>query len=159
MAAGMPGTGIGGLFYVACALWMPFHEVYRKVRFPHEPRRWRSVLKHFAIAISVAASLLLMGWILLPIRGTTVGGGGSGAESAKLIAMSATALTVLLLAAVLLIVEVTRWKLATNRRPIAIPLPPLGQIVRRRRVRTPIHSGPHPQSQNCDPREHRSDAP
>ena len=56
--AGLPGTGIGGLFYLLLALAMPFVEVVRSVRGRRGPSRWRLVLTQFAQACAILAALV-----------------------------------------------------------------------------------------------------
>ncbi|WP_148612099.1 hypothetical protein [Nocardioides rubriscoriae] len=56
--AGLPGTGIGGLFYLLLALCMPVVEVVRTVRGDTEPGRWRQVLTQFALACAILVSLV-----------------------------------------------------------------------------------------------------
>jgi hypothetical protein len=55
--AGIPGTGLGGLFYLALALCMPFVEGYRSLRGRSAPGRWRQVGTQFALACGVLAAL------------------------------------------------------------------------------------------------------
>ncbi len=56
--AGLPGTGLGGLFYLLLALVMPVVEVVRTLRGDTEPGRWRQVLTQFALACAILASLV-----------------------------------------------------------------------------------------------------
>ena len=55
--AGLPGTGLGGLFYVLLALWMPVAELWRTLRGHSSRERWRHVLTQFAMACGVVASV------------------------------------------------------------------------------------------------------
>jgi len=54
MVVGLPGTGIGGLFYLLMTLWMPFHELYVLARGKSSLARWRFI----------AFNLLMVGAIL-----------------------------------------------------------------------------------------------
>jgi hypothetical protein len=56
--AGLPGTGLGGLFYIALALCMPVIEGYRTLRGRSTPGRWRHVATQFAMACGVLAALV-----------------------------------------------------------------------------------------------------
>lgn len=65
MTPGIPGTGIGGLFYILSALAMPLAElVNRQSR--GTPRRWRQVARQFAIASGILVALALTAWVILP---------------------------------------------------------------------------------------------
>jgi hypothetical protein len=63
MNPGMPGTGIGGLFYVLSALWMPICEVWRRSR-GKTSVRWFLIAKQFAIAVGVVAVMSGVFWAL-----------------------------------------------------------------------------------------------
>jgi hypothetical protein len=64
MTAGLPGAGIGGLFYLASTFLMPVRSVFERLsgRAPSVPmrRQTHSVL----IAVGILASLWLTGWLL-----------------------------------------------------------------------------------------------
>ena len=61
MNPGLPGTGIGGLFYIASALLMPAFEVWRRWR-GDATRRGRLVARQFAIAVGVVAAMSGVFW-------------------------------------------------------------------------------------------------
>src|SRR5438128_10609366 len=63
--AGRPGTGIGGIFYLASALAMPFREAYRRVR-GRSPGggNWRAVAAQLAIASGILGAMWVTGWLL-----------------------------------------------------------------------------------------------
>jgi hypothetical protein len=63
MNPGLPGTGIGGLFYILTALWMPVCEIWRWCR-GNATGRWPLVAKQFAIAIGVVAATSGVFWAL-----------------------------------------------------------------------------------------------
>lgn len=52
-SAGLPGTGLGGLLYLALALVMPVREVYLTIRGRSSLERWKVVARQFAIACGV----------------------------------------------------------------------------------------------------------
>ena len=56
--AGLPGTGLGGLFYVLLALWMPVAELYATVRGRSSRARWRQVGAQFALACGIVAAVV-----------------------------------------------------------------------------------------------------
>jgi hypothetical protein len=43
MFAGLPGTGIGGIFYLLLTLWMPIHELYLTFTGRSSLARWRFI--------------------------------------------------------------------------------------------------------------------
>lgn len=68
MSVGMPGTGIGGMFYLLSALATPLSEAYRRVR-----RRagsglgtggWRPVAGQLGLAGGIVAGMWATGWLL-----------------------------------------------------------------------------------------------
>jgi hypothetical protein len=62
MTPGLPGAGIGGIFYLVAALLAPLCEAVRTIRGQGSRRRWRSVLNPFLLAVSILALLWLTAW-------------------------------------------------------------------------------------------------
>jgi hypothetical protein len=60
--AGLPGAGIGGLFYVLSALWMPFRELALTVSGRSSLRRWGAVGRQVALAAAVVTAVWSIGW-------------------------------------------------------------------------------------------------
>jgi len=56
--AGLPGTGLGGLFYVVLAFWMPLAELPRTVAGRSSRARWRRIGTQFALACGIVASVV-----------------------------------------------------------------------------------------------------
>ena len=63
MNAGLPGTGIGGIFYLASALAMPLREAYRRAR-GRKVGNWRVVGAQLAIAGGILGAMWVTGWLL-----------------------------------------------------------------------------------------------
>jgi hypothetical protein len=61
---GMPGAGIGGIFYLLSAFFMPFAELYRTIRGRSSRARWLGVLRQLTLAVSIVGSVWAMGWLL-----------------------------------------------------------------------------------------------
>jgi len=61
MNPGLPGTGIGGLFYILVALLMPLCEIRRRLK-GEAPGRGTLVAKQFAIALGVVAATTGVFW-------------------------------------------------------------------------------------------------
>jgi hypothetical protein len=55
--AGLPGTGLGGLFYVLLAVWMPVAELNATLRGRSSRARWRQVGTQFALACGIIAAV------------------------------------------------------------------------------------------------------
>jgi cytochrome c-type biogenesis protein CcmH/NrfG len=64
MSPGLPGTGIGGLFYILSALVMPICEACSVVTGRPSERPRRVIVMQFAIAAGALVALWLAGWLL-----------------------------------------------------------------------------------------------
>lgn len=71
MTVGLPGAGVGGIFYLLSALSMPAHAIIRQVLrtqrpgyYADDPPRWGLVWRQFATALGIIAGLWLTGWAL-----------------------------------------------------------------------------------------------
>ena len=77
MIVGLPGTGIGGLFYLLASTWMPVQETLsaprRRLRFA----RWRNIAKMVFITLAIAAGFWLtghlVGMLIVMARPSTTG--------------------------------------------------------------------------------------
>jgi hypothetical protein len=87
MTVGIPGTGLGGLFYFALVVMMPFRELVLTVRRRSSIARWRCVAFHLSILGGMLAVLWAEGWLLnrvLDLRAAVAAGGkGGGYEPAR----------------------------------------------------------------------------
>lgn len=64
MSVGLPGTGIGGLFYLMSALAMPFREGYRALAGRSDARSRGVVARQFAMALGVLGGIWAAGWLI-----------------------------------------------------------------------------------------------
>ena len=65
MMAGLPGTGIGGIFYLVTALAMPLREAYRRAGGGSAVSgTWRLVAGQTAIAGGILGGVWATGWLL-----------------------------------------------------------------------------------------------
>ena len=64
MMAGLPGTGIGGMFYVGLTLAMPFRELYRAVRGKSNRQRWSFIAVQLGFVVAIAAGMWGEAWAL-----------------------------------------------------------------------------------------------
>ena len=60
MNVGLPGAGIGGLFYLLCALAMPIKEVILTVTRPEHKFRYRLVATQLSIVIGIVLGVIAM---------------------------------------------------------------------------------------------------
>lgn len=60
MGPGIPGLGIGSVFYVVAGLLAPFREIVRTARGDSSAARWKVVRRQFLLAIGILASLVLL---------------------------------------------------------------------------------------------------
>lgn len=121
MSAGLPGFGLGGLFFILCALVVaPAVEVVRTMRGQSSLAAWRVVSRQFAMALSMVvmidvtlrASTLLPG---VPSSGATQGLTGPALEP---IGISVAILVALLLIAKL-VALLLRPRRPRRRSPVA----------------------------------------
>jgi hypothetical protein len=69
MFAGLPGIGVGTLFYVLIALCMPVFELYNVARGTSSLARWRRIGRQFFHAISIVLSIMIAERVLLYVLG------------------------------------------------------------------------------------------
>lgn len=97
---GLPGTGLGGVFYILLVLWMGVRECWLLLRTASHLSRWRKIASLGSLAASILAALWLEGWLLnwfltSPSIAITVGDFGRGAMNAQIAVHSLTpALTI-----------------------------------------------------------------
>ncbi len=64
MIAGLPGTGIGGLFYVGLTLLMPFRELYRAIRGRSNAKRWSFIAVQMSFVLGIAGGMWGEAWAI-----------------------------------------------------------------------------------------------
>ena len=62
MIVGLPGVGIGGVFYLALVAWMPFRELRLTLRGRSSARRWRRVWFQLGLTGAILAGLWAEWW-------------------------------------------------------------------------------------------------
>jgi hypothetical protein len=108
VAAGLPGTGIGGLFFILSAFFMVVVELQRTLRGKSSRARWRIVGRHAAVAATMVAAVTAAIWIvhrLVFAAGGKAGAGGSKSAHTvanQLVPFSPVLITLAVLAMVLL---------------------------------------------------------
>jgi hypothetical protein len=95
MNVGLPGTGIGGVFYLLSAICMPVVEAARAVA-RREATQWRVVGRQLVVAIGIIAGIWWAGWILAlmvggsPLLLAAIQGGGLDGRFAPNVLRTAT---------------------------------------------------------------------
>lgn len=64
MTAGLPGVGIGGMFYLATALLMPFRSLWSVLAGRPADARWGVALRQAAIAAGILGAVWATGWVI-----------------------------------------------------------------------------------------------
>lgn len=123
MNAGLPGAGIGGLFYLASTLLLPARTLMRRLRGHSDAVTWRQHAHNVSIAIGIMAGLWTAGWLLafvMPKEMLAVAPGmKTSVISRTAIPLAAFGFGVGTLLAVLLMVELAHWM----HRPKPAPPP------------------------------------
>ena len=122
MIAGLPGTGIGGIFYLASALAMPLREAYRRVR-GRARGNWRVVAAQLAMAGGILGAMWVTGWLLghALAAARPIARLGTSLPSGNVLRIASVALALGTLAGVLAGVELLR--LWVHRGGTRSPLP------------------------------------
>lgn len=69
MTAGVPGAGIGGLFYLLAAVALPIRTGWRWCLGRRDGLRWRDVLGQLGIAAGILLGIAMTGWLLGAVLG------------------------------------------------------------------------------------------
>ncbi len=124
MTAGLPGVGIGGIFYLASAIMMPFRSLYAMATGRAHEAQWRVALRQAASAGGILGALwltgLALGWVITTAfpQAMNAGGGATPEHVRNVVRMSALLLSFGTLAGVLLVVQLMR---------VMLPLRPTAQ--------------------------------
>jgi len=135
MFAGLPGIGVGTLFYILMAFWMPFRELPRVFQGTSSIDNWKLILRQMFYAVGIIVTVLfaekVMLWVLgdkqiKPFSPATWLHSELGAHATGSILAAPIMASMLLLAGVLMSVELLRavMMLKSNlRKPAAIEQP------------------------------------
>jgi hypothetical protein len=120
MSAGLPGIGLGGLFFIISALLAPLVELARTVRGTSSAAAWAGVGRNFALAVAMIAAIeLTLRLAEVVIAGAAEGPGVAQAENeggAIALPPLPVVLTATLLAAVLCGAKLMQLAAAARRR-------------------------------------------
>lgn len=70
MTAGLPGIGIGGIFYLLSAICMPLVELINTMRGKSNLKRWKTALTQFGLSCGMISGFWLMGIMLAEVLQT-----------------------------------------------------------------------------------------
>ena len=119
MTAGLPGVGIGGIFYLASAILMPVRSLIAVLDGRAHEARWSLAWRQASLAAGILGTLWATGWLLgwvitafVPAGTTTATlAGVSPGQVHNVVKTSALLLSFGTLAGVLLLVQVLRMAL------------------------------------------------
>jgi hypothetical protein len=126
MFAGLPGIGVGTLFYVLMAFWMPLRELPRVVRGTSSLAQWQLISRQLFYATGIVVTVMFAERVLLWLMGAAPQPFspaallyhelGSRTAETSLLAAPITA-SLLLLGGVILAVELLRVIVRPQPRP------------------------------------------
>ena len=68
MFAGLPGIGVGTLFYILMAFWMPFRELPRVIQGTSTFENWKTIVRQMFYSVGIIISVMFaertMLWVL-----------------------------------------------------------------------------------------------
>lgn len=121
MSAGLPGLGLGGLFFVISALLAPLLELRRMAQGRSSAEAWRQVGRQFAMAASmiVAVDLALRGLLFTAsFLGADIGARGGGLT---VLPLAPIGITTALLVGILVAAKGLQLGLRVGSRPRGAP--------------------------------------
>ena len=142
MTVGLPGAGIGGLFYLISALAMPVHAAARKLRArssaakPDDDRaiRWALISRQIGIAVGIMLALWTIGWVLAQILVAHPGALGhaqstaAGQKLPNVLRVAAVIVSLVTLGIVLVAVQVARLVVGVKRASLKRTAEPVAKI-------------------------------
>lgn len=124
--AGLPGTGLGGVFYILLVMWMAVRETWLLGRAASHHSRWRKIAKLGTLAAAILAVLWLEGWLIYQLAGVSLGTasiyGGSTAAARELALAAITPMIAVapFVVLVMLLVGIHTTRLLLRRRQNAV---------------------------------------
>ncbi len=124
MTAGLPGTGIGGLYYLLLVLWMPCREFYLLCCGRSSARRWRAISVYVAMALCIIVTMWGEVWLLSQTITKAAATAGlikpDSAQSYRILAGASIMLSLGSLVGVMVVIHVARLALWVNRRKMSL---------------------------------------
>ena len=69
MFAGLPGIGVGTLFYVLMAFWMPVREIPRVIQGTSTVETWKMILRQMFYAVGIIVTVMFAERVMLWVLG------------------------------------------------------------------------------------------
>jgi hypothetical protein len=129
MAAGLPGTGIGGLFFILSAFFMIVVELQRTVRGKSSLARWRIVGRHAGVAAAMVASVTATIWLVHGLlfaasdKSGTAGTKTSSSLAHEIVPFSPVLITMAVLMMVLLTSYLAKFVFSRRTTPVSPSAP------------------------------------
>ena len=118
MSAGLPGLGLGGLFFVLSALVAPLFELVRLARGTSSPARRSQVARQFAMALAMIVAVDLTLRVVLLVASAAGIGSPAAADGLLVLPLTPLGITGAILAGLLLMAKGTQ--LALSVRPLSL---------------------------------------
>jgi len=123
MTAGLPGVGIGGIFYILCALLMPFKELFSTIRRRSSVKRWKLVASQLFFVCGILGGFwvtgLLLGLTFKKLVCQTTG--LSGAAIPNVFRMQPFMLSLIVLASVYFVLKIINYFLDKKHSSLKFP--------------------------------------
>jgi hypothetical protein len=71
MFAGLPGIGVGTLFYVLMAFWMPVRELPRVIDGTSRLETWKIIVRQLFYAVSIIVTVMFAERVLMAVLGVS----------------------------------------------------------------------------------------
>jgi len=71
MFAGLPGIGVGTLFYVLMAFWMPVREIPRVLQGTSSVGTWKMIVRQMFYAVSIIVTVMFAERVLMALLGVS----------------------------------------------------------------------------------------
>jgi hypothetical protein len=145
MVAGLPGTGIGGMYYLILSIWMPVHGLFRKAKgdFPYSKK---GIIKpQLFLTVLVIAAMWVTGWLLglllaILLPGSTAVATNIGSFAVARNVIRVTPLIITLVTLTLVYIGMRAIRLLVRWRSKRV-VPSIGcSPSKRRLVATPLHA-------------------
>ncbi|MBQ0718646.1 MAG: hypothetical protein KBT88_00435 [Gammaproteobacteria bacterium] len=110
MNIGLPGAGIGGLYYLLCTSLMPFKELFLTLTVAEHKFRYRLVFTQVSIAVGIVIGLVAMYQVASNVLGLDLSlAAGMDGESQLFYATLPVLISLGLLLLILMLVEVAAF--------------------------------------------------
>jgi hypothetical protein len=140
MTVGLPGTGIGGIFYLLLAVYMPILESVRTLKGRTNLRRWGFIILQLLFVLGIIAAMwgelwvlnrsLMWTWDTLKVNGPLLMPEPSFSQT-KLMALASASASFISLTFVIIAVHILRFFVHRSRREQHLETPKRQTISRK----------------------------